>query len=436
MNFLSISFTHKNTDIDIREKLSFSSNEKKEEVLRLILSNQSISECMLLSTCNRVEVMAFVNDLEISQSYILKVMSITSGVALNELENRADIYYASGALHHLFLVASSLDSLVIGETQIVGQLKDALKFAIDGKYADLNLKRAVDYSFKCAAEVRNKTEISKNPVSVSSVAVSKAKEIFKSLEGITAVVVGAGKMSELACKHLLSSGAKIILVNRSKERALNLINELNADIKYEPFSNLKDVINSHQLIFSATASPKIVIDDTFIEECEFDRYFFDIAVPRDIEITESLNLKVYSVDDLQEIVKLNLAMREEQAQIAFAIVGRYTNEFFKWLQTLATTPIIKALRLNAKKIAENEIQKAIEKGYLKHSDQEEARKLIHQVFKAYLHKPTINLKNLESDDACAVDLILDIFDIKDEFEKYTSQYSDVNLLAKGNTDEI
>ena len=119
MNFLSISFTHKNTDIDIREKLSFSSNEKKEEVLRLILSNQSISECMLLSTCNRVEVMAFVNDLEISQSYILKVMSITSGVALNELEHRADIYYASGALHHLFLVASSLDSLVIGETQIV-----------------------------------------------------------------------------------------------------------------------------------------------------------------------------------------------------------------------------------------------------------------------------------------------------------------------------
>lgn len=420
MNFLNISFTHKNTDISVREKLSFNSDEKKTEILRLICSNKSICECLLLGTCNRVEILAFVNNLEISQSYILKVMSISSGVALSELEKRVDIYYGSGAIHHLFSVASSLDSLVVGETQIVGQLKDALKFAIDNAYADVNLKRAVEYSFKCAAEVRNKTEISKNPVSVSSVAVAKAKEIFNSLEGVNVVVIGAGKMSELACRHLLSNGAKVILVNRSEFRAKNLIKELrNENITYKQFSDLKELINSHQLIFSATSSSGIIIDDGLVQECEFDRYFFDIAVPRDINVTESNSIKVYGVDDLEEIVKANLALREEQAQIAYSIVGKSTNDFFKMLKILTTTPVIKALRQNAKEIAEFEIKKAINKGYLKHSDEDEARKLIHQVFKAYLHTPTINLKKLEDGDSDILNSILNVFEIKDKFEKYS-----------------
>ncbi|CZE50842.1 glutamyl-tRNA reductase [Campylobacter geochelonis] len=421
MNYLNISFTHKNTDIGVREKLSFSDDDKKREILRLICSNQNVSECMVLSTCNRVEVLAFVNDLEKSTSYILKAISILSGVALNELEERADIYYGSGAIHHLFAVASSLDSLVVGETQIVGQIKDAFKFALSNENCDINIKRAVEYAFKCAAEVRNKTEISKNPVSVSSVAVSTAKDIFKSLDGITAVVVGAGDMSELACKHLITNGAKIIIVNRSKQRAQDLANSLNGDVKIEPFEKLKSCINSHQLIFSATSSQDVIIKNSMLENTPFDRYFFDIAVPRDIDISENESIKLYSVDDLQEIVKINLALREEQAQIAYGIVGKSTNDFFKWLKTLATTPIVKALRGKAKEVAEIEIQKAIKKGYLKKSDKDEARKLIHQVFKAFLHTPTINLKSIgdDEDGECMLRSVQQIFDIKDKFEEYS-----------------
>ncbi|NLK67133.1 MAG: glutamyl-tRNA reductase [Campylobacteraceae bacterium] len=420
MNFLNISFTHKNTDISIREKLSFNTDEKKSEILRLVCSSQSVSECLLLSTCNRVEVLAFVNDLESSQSYILKVMSISSGVALSELEKRADIYYGTGAIHHLFSVASSLDSLVVGETQIVGQLRDALKFAADGGYAEINLKRAVESAFKCAAEVRTRTQISKNPVSVSSVAVAKAKEIYGELEGVKVLVVGAGKMSELACRHLISSGANVVLTNRSEARAKELMRELCcAGVSFEPYSKLKELLNSYELIFSATAASGAVITDSLIEECEFDRYFFDIAVPRDIDITESSSIKVYSVDDLQEIVKANMALREEQAQIAYAIVGRSTNEFFQMLKVLSTTPIIKALRHSAREVAEAEIEKAIQKGYLKNSDKDEARKLIHQVFKAYLHTPTINLKNLDDEDAGMLESVLHIFDIREKFEEYS-----------------
>lgn len=421
MNYLNISFTHKNTDIATREKLSFDDENKKNEALKLICSNVSISECIVLSTCNRVEVLAFVNDLEVAKNYVLKAISILSGVALAELDNRADIYYGSGAIHHLFAVASSLDSLVVGETQIVGQLKNAYLFALKHEYCDINIKRAVEAALKCAAEVRNKTLISKNPVSVSSVAVAKAKEIFGTLDGISAVVVGAGDMAELACKHLAASGAKILIVNRSEERALNVMKCLDADVQYMPYSNLKECINSHQIIFSATSSPSPIIEDNLIEVKDFDRYFFDIAVPRDISVTESDKIKIYSVDDLQEIVKINIALREEQAQIAYSIVGKSTSEFFKWLKTLATTPIVKALRIQAKEIAEAEIEKAIKKGYLKHSDKDEARKLIHQVFKSFLHTPTINLKNIGDDEDAhgIVNSIQNIFDIKDKFEEYS-----------------
>ena len=131
-----------------------------------------------------------------------------------------------------------------------------------------------------------------------------------------------------------------------------------------------------------------------VEPKEFKRYFFDIAVPRDIAITESENIKIYAVDDLQEIVNKNLALREEQAQIAYGIVGRNTAAFFQMLRELAVTPLIKGIREQAKECAERELAKALKKGYLKHSDKEEAYRLIHQVFRAFLHAPTINLKSL------------------------------------------
>ncbi|WP_033915753.1 glutamyl-tRNA reductase [Campylobacter sputorum] len=420
MHYMSISFTHKNTDICVREKLSFSDNENKIKFLQNICSNKYISEAMVLSTCNRVEIFTTSLEHKEVEDLILSQLHKSSGIDLEELTTRADIYEDEGAIHHLFSVASSLDSLVIGETQIVGQLKDAFIFAYENGFAKLNISRAMHYAFKCAANIRNSTDISKNHISVSSVAVAKAKEIFGSIENIEALIVGAGEMSRLAGKHLVASGAKVTIINRSLENAKDLADELGINASYDSISKLAQYINKNKIIFSATGSSNPIITDNMLENKDFDRYFFDIAVPRDIDITPTDKIHIFAVDDLDEIVKKNTTLREEQAQIAYALVGDMTNEFFKWIQSLASTPIIKALRFKAREVAENEIQKAIKKGYLKNSDKEEARKLVHQVFKAFLHTPSVNLKDLgnkvEAD--AIIRSVQYIFDIQDKFKEF------------------
>lgn len=423
MSYVSVSFTHKNTDISVREKLSFSDDVRKKEILRLISSNQCIKECMVLSTCNRVEILAYVSDLTIAAKFIILAISKISGVSYDELETRADIYEDQGAIHHLFSVAASLDSLVVGETQIVSQLKEAYAFANLNGNIDLSVTRAIQAALKCAAEIRVKTDISKNPISVSSVAVAMAKEKLGTLENATAIVIGAGEMSELACKHLLSSGANVIILNRNEENAHILAKKLNTNILCDSFDRLGEYVNEYNLIFSATGATGAIITNAMIDEVPFKRYFFDIAVPRDIEIAPSDDIEIYAVDDLEYIVRKNLALREEQAQIAYGIVGHNTTEFFRWLKSLASTPIIKALREKAKEVSECELEKAICKGYLKHSDLDEARRLIHQVFKAFLHTPTINLKNLndEEDAECIVNSIQNVFDIKEKFDRFFAE---------------
>ena len=506
MAYMSVSFTHKNTDITVREKLSFSNDVRKKEILRLLASNSAIEECLVLSTCNRVEIFTVVNDFDEAQKFVLLALSRISGVSFEELQSLADIYEDRGAIHHLFAVAASLDSLVVGETQIVGQLKDAYKFAMQNARAGAQIARAIDEALKCAARIRNQTEISKNPISVSSVAVAMAKDRLGSLQGADAVVVGAGEMSELACKHLLANGANITILNRNLAGAQRLADSLigaesgvnsensadlnradvnlnnasancgvnldhsqdlncteagsNGDadnsaatnkiyttgcrasrddkgganlsdganicaarIKTDTLDNLKKYLNVNSLFFSATGSQEPIITDSLLEPKSFKRYFFDIAVPRDVELSQSEDLEVYSVDDLEEIVKKNLLLREEQAQIAYSIVAKCTNEFFKWLKAAASTPIIKALRQSAKQVAELELAKALKKGYLKHSDAEEARKLIHQVFKAFLHAPTVNLKNLgdADDEGGTVNALVEIFELQENYEKFLNQ---------------
>ena len=477
MAYMSVSFTHKNTDITVRERLSFSNDVRKKEILRLLASNSAIEECLVLSTCNRVEIFTVVSDFDEAQKFVLLALSRVSGVSYDELAERADIYEDYGAIHHLFAVAASLDSLVVGETQIVGQLKDAYKFAMQNARAGAQIARAIDEALKCAARIRNQTEISKNPISVSSVAVAMAKDRLGSLQGADAVVVGAGEMSELACKHLLANGANITILNRNlagaQRLAASLLGENSLDakncadenpgtgknsdslnsgnvanfagenpkddknstacansaaqaqsrIKIDSLDNLKKYLNVNSLFFSATGSQEPIIIDSLLEPKSFKRYFFDIAVPRDVELSQSEDIEVYSVDDLEEIVKKNLLLREEQAQIAYSIVAKCTNEFFKWLRAAASTPIIKALRQSAKQVAELELAKALKKGYLKHSDAEEARKLIHQVFKAFLHAPTVNLKNLgEADDeGGTVNALVEIFELQENYEKFLNQ---------------
>jgi glutamyl-tRNA reductase len=206
MRYLTLSFTHKNTDIKVREKLALSDEEKSAKFQEELISHESINESIILSTCNRVEIILSVKSCDEVIDFVYEKLSNLSGISKEELEGRGDIYEDNGAIHHLFSVISSLDSLVIGETQIVGQLKDAYRFSFENGFCDQKLSRAMHHAFKCAAMVRSSTDISKNPISVSSVAVAKAKEIFGNIGGFTAILVGAGEMSELAAKHLIGNG--------------------------------------------------------------------------------------------------------------------------------------------------------------------------------------------------------------------------------------
>jgi len=423
MHYLIISFTHKNTDIKVREKLSFSNEDKKRDFLEKLKDLKSINESIILSTCNRVEMILSVNSCEKSIDYILTELAEFSGIEKNELESRADIYEDNGAIHHLFSVVSSLDSLVIGETQIVGQLKDAFKFSTDEGFCSQKLARAMHHAFRCAATVRASTDISKNPISVSSVAVSKAKDILGSIEDRVAVLVGAGEMSALAGKHLITAGAKVIVVNRSLDKAQELAKELGDRASSKSFSELKELINKHTLVFSATGAPHSVITEDMVEVRDFERYWFDIAVPRDIECDMD-DVNVYAVDDLEEIVAKNLSLREEQAKVAFSIVGRSTMEFFKWLQTLSIDPIIKELRDKAKECSQKEIKRSVKKGYIPAEYEDTVEKILHCAFNAFLHTPTKKLKELaekpESDTI--VQSIQEIFEMDEDSIKKLNLY--------------
>jgi glutamyl-tRNA reductase len=437
MHYLTISFTHKNTDIKIREKLSFADETKKTNFMCTLQKSPFINETIILSTCNRVEIICSVSECSESIEYIFTKLSELSHFPKEDLEERADVYEDNGAIHHLFSVASSLDSLVIGETQIVGQLKDAFKFSADNGFCGQKLGRAMHHTFRCAANVRASTDISKNPISVSSVAVSKAKELLGSLENIEVVVVGAGEMSRLAVQHALTSGAKVTIVNRNLENAQKLADEINSCVSVAPYSKLSDFINKYQVIFSATGAPHSVITNDMIEDVSFKRYFFDIAVPRDIEIDENDKISVYAVDDLEEIVTANLALREQQAKIAYSIVGNSTVEFFKWLQTLSVDPIIKQLRDKAKECSLKEIERAIKKGNLPLEYKENVEKILHYAFNSFLHHPTKTLKEVaEKPEAdTIVQSIQEVFDINEDVTKRINMYKceyQMGMMEKNN----
>lgn len=394
MHYLIISFSHKNTDISTREKLAFNNQATKEIFIQKLLSCQYINEVIILSTCNRIELITTVSDVLSASDFVFSNLSEYSSISKAELEGRADTFEDQGAVHHLFSVCSSLDSLVIGETQITGQLKDAFRYSMERGFCSKNLSRAMHFAFKCAKDVRTETDISKNPVSVASTAVIQAKEILGELGGLTAVVVGAGEMSRLAMKHLVQNGCNVILVNRDMQKAEELAKEFGENVFIKPISKLVQLINSYKLLFCATGAPHTIITKDMVEEKDFKRYWFDIAMPRDIDDMPHENIKIYAVDDLQEIVNKNLALREEQAKIAFAIIGKYTMEFFKWLMTLDINPIIKNIREKANEAIKEELERSIKKGFIPKEYEANLEKSMQSVLNKFLHSPTLNIKKI------------------------------------------
>ncbi|SMP89500.1 glutamyl-tRNA reductase [Epsilonproteobacteria bacterium SCGC AD-311-C15] len=395
MHYLNISFSHKNSTLEIREKLSYPDEKHLSGCLTKLNASEAIRESFLISTCNRMEVFCNCTDIAVATEHIFNMLSDRAGIAKEELEGRADIFDDSSAIHHLFSVASSLDSMVIGETQIAGQLKEAFRFSYDNGFSGKKIARAMRSAFQCAAKVRNSTDISSKPVSIASVAVSQLKALMDDLNGKKALVIGIGEMSEISAKHLISNGADVYIMNRTKDKAVALANESGA--KVIDYAELPNVINEFEILFTATSSPKPIITDEIIKPCDFDRYWFDMALPRDISYHKGNRINLYQIDDLKSIVSKNMGLREDSARVAHGVIGRAVVEFFEWLSTLDVEPLIKDIYTKAYLTADVETKRAVSHGYIPKEYEAEARKMCEQALKRFLHDMTAKMRSVSQE---------------------------------------
>ena len=414
MHYQVVSFNYKRCDLNEREKLAFKSDDEIREFLNTLVKFDFMLEAFVINTCNRIEVVTASKDNFATFHAILGLISRRSGVNFYELEKSAMKYEDEEAVEHLFKVVASLDSLVIGEAQITGQVKQGFKLSYENGTSGKELNRVVSYAIKCAAEVRNATNISENPISIASVAVAQASDIMNgSLAGMTGVVIGTGEMGKLATKHLLRSGADVVLISRTRKNAEELANELGENVRVANFEDIPKYINRYRLLFSATASPEPIITAGMVQEKDIKRVWFDMAIPRDIEDISDEKIEIYRIDDLQSISKNNHAMRQEQALRAFEIVQKYKDEFFIWLRALSVEPVIKQMRLDIDRVIDSEIDRALKKGYIPDEYRDNIHYLLKQTFDKYLHQPTKNMREVsrKSEGGAMIEAVRDIFGI-------------------------
>ena len=424
MSYQVVSFNHKNCEQVAREKLAFATDDEKRAMLLKLTGFDFIQEAYIVSTCNRMEIVISSKDAFSSYHAILGLLSLKSGLSFYELKGMDGRYDGAEAISHIFSVVSSLESIVIGESQITGQVKDAFRFSYENKTAGRELNRVISYAVKCAAEVRNVTNISKHPISIASVAVTQAHQIYGgNISGMTAVIVGAGEMGLIAAKNLLRLDCDVLLLGRDKKKIEAIAHELGEHVRFDTMDNFHKYLNRYRLLFSATSSKETIIKPSMIENRDLDRVWFDMAIPRDIDEMELEKLELFRIDDLKAISKENYALKEEQATRAIDIVDKYKKEFYKWLRKLSIEPVIKEMRLQAKSAIEEELERAITKKFVPAEYRENIEKMAEQMFNRFLHSATQNLRKCssESNSTKRVDAIKDIFDIDTEnvdFSKY------------------
>lgn len=418
--YMVISFSHKNTDIAMREKLNITQAQTL-PFLQEINTSESISESILLCTCNRIEIYVSMYDRKVARKQIYTTLAKYTGLDSKLIEESAIVRLNEYAIYHIFGVASSLDSLVVGETQITGQLKSAYKFAFDNGLCGKDMTRLMHFAFKCAASVRQQTDISAHSISVASTAVRMAEYKLnkrgQNLSFIHALVVGSGEMGRLVCKHLLNAGAKITLLSRTKQNACNLAKELDSkNVNIESFENLPQILNDFTLLFSATSAVECIIKANMVKPSQINRMWFDLALPRDIESMSVAGLEIFCVDDLQEIIKEHKNVRDESAKEAHKILESYTRDFFIWLQTLSVEPVIKHIRHLAKESSLKELDRAIKKGFLPSEYRQNVEKILHGAFNSFLHNPTMRLRQASESHQGdpIIEAMKSMFDIGDE----------------------
>lgn len=411
MELLVVGLNHNTAPIQLRECLAFPEDEIEDALCR-VHGLPSVKENMIVSTCNRVEVYAATRETEKALYDLKEFLSQYHNISLKQFEKNLYSHVGEEAVRHLFRVASSLDSMVLGEPQILGQIKEAYDYSQHANSSGLILHRLLHRAFHVAKRVRTETKIAISAVSVSSVAVELAEKIFGTLERKTVMLIGAGEMSELAARHLVSGGVeKILVTNRTYERAVSLSQEFRGEVV--PFEEMGLGLRRTDIVISATNAPQYLIGHDQVTKVMKDRkqkpiFFIDIADPRDVEpkVGDIENVYLYNLDDLQKVANENIKDREKEAERAEAIVQEEVTKFVSWYRSLDVTPTIVALRKKFDEIRRKELEKTLSL----HPDLSEKEKksleaLTSAIINKILHTPITLLK--QTNEESIADLYLD-----------------------------
>jgi len=374
------------------------SGKSLDRVYQDLKEREPLEGAVILSTCNRTEVYTTVRDLELGTRTLRQYMAEKLGIGDDVLDSILYVPSCHQAVAHLFRVASGLDSMVLGESQILGQVRDAYNQARERGASNGVLNALFQKAITVGKRVRTETALDRNAVSISYAAVEKAKEVFGSLQGRTVLIIGAGKMSELALTYLMANGVSTVVVsNRSFERAVNLAERVGGSAVR--FDDLPRELAKADIVISCTAASHYVLHrnnlEPYLQNRDGKLLMIDIAVPRDIDpaLGELPGVHLYDIDDLQNVVESNLLSRQRAARQAENIINEEIGEFNDWLATLSVVPVVKALKARGEEIREAELRRALNRlGEVSPRQEKIIREMASSIVNQLLHWPVINLK--------------------------------------------
>ena len=414
-----LGLNHNTAPIEIRECLAFNGDETQ-IALKKLMEHSSILEALLVSTCNRIEALLAVKDKDQAISIAKSFLADFKKVPMSDFEESLYLFEGDEAVRHIFRVASSLDSMMVGEPQILGQIKEAYRIATTIKSASVTLNRLLHKTFFVAKRVRSETGIGDHAVSISYAAIELGKKIFGTLENKEILLIGAGEMAELAVEHLLRNrSGHITVANRTFEHGVKLAKRYHGTAVR--FEETADVLNRVDIIISSTGSSSFVIKHDQIKPLMRKRrnrplFFIDIAVPRDIDpdINRINNVYVYDIDDLKDVVDENIEDRNREAIKAERIVDEAVILFRQWLKSLDVVPTIVDLRKKSNELMQKELAKTINAlSPLSDKERQAIEKMATAVVNKILHAPTTFLKQngCHGDKAVSIDLTRKLFDL-------------------------
>lgn len=394
---LLLGVNHKTTPVQVREKMALAGG--YEEPLLRLKGLQWCKECYLLSTCNRVELLLVTESAGELEDEIIELL-FGKSVSREECREYLYIYYDDEAVHHLFMVAASLDSMIVGEAQILGQIKEAYRHAAGLNCTGALLNKLLHKAFSVAKKVRSETGIGSSAVSISYAAVQLAKKIFGNLEEKKVLLIGAGEMGELAAEHLVGQGvAGIVVANRTLSRAVDLAKRLGGSAV--SLGELHNQLERVDIIISSTGATDLVLRKDDVKGVMRSRrnrplFFIDIAVPRDLDpkLIELDNVFLYDIDDLNHVVEMNKSERDKEAVKAGRIVNEEALKFGHWREGLAITPTIRAMRSKVEQICSEELERTYAKmPDLSAKERKRIEQMARSIASKVLHDPLQYLKN-------------------------------------------